>query len=135
VTDDRPEHGNGHETPADRNVLDGPLAACSHDPRTGFLRDGHCRQHPDDAGCHEICAAVTEEFLEFSRRRGNDLVTPRPALDFPGLEPGDRWCLCVGRWIEARESGVAPPVVLEATNAAALERVPLETLEAHARDA
>jgi hypothetical protein len=110
------------------NVLGGDLEPCSTDPMTGWARDGHCRSHPRDAGCHEICAVVTDEFLQFSRARGNDLVTPKPEFDFPGLDPGDRWCLCVGRWLEAREEGVAPPVVLEATNRAALSQVPKSTL-------
>ncbi len=118
----------------ERNVHGEPLAACSEDPVTGYLRDGCCRHLSEDAGRHEICAAVTAEFLEFSKARGNDLVTPRPRLDFPGLEPGDSWCLCVDRWLEAEAEGVAPPVVLAATSEAALDRVPLETLEAHAHD-
>lgn len=116
----------------DRNVHGDPLAPCSDDPKTGFRRDGCCHTDNRDDGRHELCAAVTEEFLEFSRARGNDLVTPRPELDFPGLGPGDRWCLCVGRWVEALEAEVAPPVVLEATNKAVLDTVDLETLEAHA---
>jgi hypothetical protein len=117
------------------NVLGTPLEPCSRAPETGYLRDGHCRHLAADRGRHEICAVVTQEFLEFSRDRGNDLVTPRPALDFPGLHPGDRWCLCVGRWLEAREADCAPPVVLDATNAAVLDDVPLETLRAHASEA
>jgi len=120
-------------TPDDQeNVLGEPLEPCSSDPETGYLRDGCCAAVPGDRGDHHVCAAVTGEFLAFSRARGNDLVTPRPELDFPGLDPADRWCLCTGRWIEAHEAGVAPPVVLAATNAAVLERVDLDTLRAHA---
>jgi uncharacterized protein (DUF2237 family) len=126
----------------ERNVLGGELATCSADPTTGFERDGCCRTHPDDRGRHELCAVMTDEFLAFGRERGNDLVTPRPELQFPGLEPGDRWCVCLGRWLEALEATRAerrpettvPPVVLEATNAAVLDAVELETLEAHAYD-
>jgi uncharacterized protein (DUF2237 family) len=120
--------------PAERNVLGEPLEPCSTDPETGYLRDGHCRHLRRDPGRHEVCAAVTDEFLSFSRARGNDLVTPRPELSFPGLEPGDRWCLCLPRWLEARENGVAPPVVLDATTEGVLDEVALETLRAHAVD-
>jgi uncharacterized protein (DUF2237 family) len=116
---------------ADTNALGTDLEPCSTDPETGYLRDGCCRHVESDRGRHEICAVVTEEFLEFSRARGNDLITPRPRLDFPGLDPGDRWCLCLGRWIEAEEDGVAPPVVLEATHEAVLEEVPFSTLLAY----
>lgn len=127
---------------SDRNVRGGELATCSTDPTTGFERDGCCGTHPEDRGRHELCAVMTEEFLSFSKERGNDLVTPRPELGFPGLDPGDRWCLCLGRWVEALEATRAeglpettvPPVVLEATNEAVLDSVELETLEAHAYD-
>jgi len=129
----------------DRNVHGDELAPCSHDPETGYLRDGHCRDVDGDVGDHQLCAVMTESFLEYSRRRGNDLITPRPALGFPGLEPGDRWCLCVGRWVEAveaAESGdspvgddLAPPVVLEATSESVLAAVDRETLRAHEYDA
>lgn len=115
-----------------RNVLGGPLQDCSHEPLTGFFRDGCCRTGAQDRGVHAVCARVTEEFLAFSRRAGNDLSTPRPAYHFPGLKPGDRWCLCAARWKEALEAGVAPPVVLEATHASALEYVDRSSLEAHA---
>ncbi len=118
-----------------RNVLGGVLRACSTDPETGFYRDGHCRTGPRDVGRHVVCAEMTEAFLEFTKRKGNDLTTPRPEMDFPGLEPGDRWCLCAARWQEAVEADVAPPVVLSATNEAALEVLGLETLKAHALDA
>jgi uncharacterized protein (DUF2237 family) len=113
---------------SDTNVLGTDLEPCCTDPVTGYLRDGCCRHVEADHGRHEICAVVTEEFLEFSRARGNDLITPRPRLDFPGLDPGDRWCLCLGRWVEAEREGVAPPVVLEATHEAVLEEVPFSTL-------
>jgi len=113
----------------ERNVLGTALEPCSGDPETGYLRDGYCRHLQRDPGRHEVCAVVTEEFLQFSRAQGNDLVTPRPDLGFPGLEPGDRWCLCVPRWVEAHEAGVAPPVVLEATAEAVLDDVAVETLK------
>lgn len=115
-----------------KNVLGSDLQPCCHVPMTGFYRDGLCRTGPGDVGLHVLCAQVTEEFLEFSKSRGNDLSTPQPAMAFPGLEPGDRWCLCVTRWKEAFEAGVAPPVVLEATHISALEFVDLEDLKAHA---
>ena len=115
-----------------RNVLGGPLASCSTDPLTGFFRDGCCRTDSQDRGQHVICARMTAEFLEFSRARGNDLSTPRLQWGFPGLGPGDRWCLCASRWREALEAGVAPPVALEATEEGALEVVGLEDLLAHA---
>ncbi|MEZ3142297.1 DUF2237 family protein [Halobaculum sp. MBLA0143] len=118
--------------PADRNVFGEPLEPCCTDPATGALRDGHCRALERDPGRHEVCAVVTEEFLEFSQRRGNDLITPREHLDFPGLSDGDRWCLCVPRWVEAREAGVAPPVVLAATNEDVLDEIDRETLDAYA---
>ena len=117
-----------------QNVLGMALQPCSTDPQTGYLRDGYCHEHPQDRGCHELCAVVTEEFLEYSNAQGNDLITPRPEFDFPGLEPGDRWCLCVGRWVEAEREGVAPPVVLEATNESALSRVSAETLREYAHE-
>jgi uncharacterized protein (DUF2237 family) len=118
----------------ERNVLGDELASCSDELSAGFTRSGCCETHPQDRGRHELCAVMTQEFLEFSRKKGNDLVTPRPELDFPGLHPGDRWCLCVPRWTEALEAGVAPPVVLEATNEAVLDEVTLETLREHAHD-
>jgi uncharacterized protein (DUF2237 family) len=114
------------------NVLGGELQACSFDPLTGYYRDGCCHTGPDDAGTHVVCARVTSEFLAFSVARGNDLVTPRPQWRFAGLKPGDRWCLCVSRWLEALEAGVAPPVVLEATHHNTLQHVPLEVLQQHA---
>lgn len=119
-------------TSRDRNVLGGLLDGCSLRPRTGFFRDGCCRTGPADLGSHTVCAIMTREFLAFTALRGNDLSTPRPAYDFPGLAPGDRWCLCAARWKEALDAGCAPPVVLEATHEAALRIVPLSTLQAHA---
>lgn len=115
-----------------KNVLGGPLEACCGSNRAGFYRDGFCRTGQQDMGLHVVCAEVTEEFLAFSRERGNDLSTPRPEYDFPGLEAGDRWCLCVSRWKEALQAGVAPPVVIAATHVSALEFVDIEELERHA---
>ena len=115
-----------------RNVHGGPLVECSASPRTGFFRDGCCNTGPDDFGLHVVCAVMTREFLDFSARSGNDLSTPRPEFEFPGLRPGDRWCLCAARWREALAAGVAPRVVLEATHEATLAVVPLEVLERHA---
>ena len=123
----------GGRRPA-RNVLGGALADCSHDPLTGFYRDGCCNTGPDDMGAHVVCAVVTEAFLAFSRERGNDLSTPRPQFHFPGLKEGDRWCLCAARWREAFDAGVAPRVVLAATHERALEICRLEDLRAHALD-
>jgi uncharacterized protein (DUF2237 family) len=113
------------------NVLGTDLEPCSTDPTTGYLRDGCCRHLESDRGRHEVCAVMTEAFLQFSKAQGNDLITPRPQLDFPGLDPGDRWCLCLGRWVDAVEEDVAPPVALEATNEAVLEAVPFSTLLDH----
>lgn len=118
----------------ERNILGGVLGVCSMQPRTGFTRTGCCSTGPEDLGSHTVCAVMTAEFLAFSKSRGNDLSTPRPEWQFPGLKPGDRWCLCAARWLEAYEAGMAPKVVLEATNEAALRAVPLEALEEHAAD-
>jgi len=120
------------DRPPERNVLGGELASCSREPLTGFFRDGCCRTGPDDLGVHTVCAVMTEAFLEFTVKAGNDLVTPRPEWGFPGLLPGDRWCLCAARWLEAAEAGKAPPVVLEATHEKSLAIVPRELLERHA---
>lgn len=117
-----------------RNVLGEPLESCSKAPLTGFFRTGCCHTGPEDRGLHVVCARVTSEFLEFSRRRGNDLITPVPAYRFPGLRPGDRWCLCAARWQEAFLAGLAPPVVLAATHERALEIVSLADLKRHALD-
>jgi uncharacterized protein (DUF2237 family) len=114
------------------NVLGSELVLCGTDPLTGFYRDGCCHTGPDDAGVHVVCAVVTAEFLAFSKERGNDLVTPMPQYGFPGLVPGDRWCLCAARWAEALEAGVAPPVVLDATHVRALDWVSLDDLRRHA---
>jgi len=118
----------------DRNVLGTELELCCSSPMTGFHRDGSCRSGPEDLGLHAICARVTREFLELSKAQGNDLMTPVPWMGFPGVKPGDRWCLCVGRWKEALEAGVAPPVILAATHESALELVSLEDLKRHAID-
>jgi len=117
-----------------RNVLGEPLAGCCDRPRTGFYRDGYCHTGPEDVGSHTVCAEMTAEFLAFSRSRGNDLSTPHPEFGFPGLVPGDRWCLCVSRWREALLAGVAPPIVLAATHERALEVVSLAELQRHALD-
>ncbi len=115
-----------------RNVLGGPLLACSYAPLTGYFRDGCCNTDDHDRGNHTVCARVTDEFLAFSREAGNDLETPVPQYRFAGLKAGDRWCLCAARWLEAKASGVAPPVVLEATHERALSVVPIDVLRAHA---
>ena len=115
-----------------RNVLGEPLRSCSHDPLTGFTRSGCCETGPADVGLHVVCARVTQGFLRFSASRGNDLRAPHPAAGFPGLRPGDRWCLCAGRWLEALEAGVAPFVDLAATHEAALETLRIEDLLRHA---
>jgi uncharacterized protein (DUF2237 family) len=114
------------------NVLGGPLAPCSLAPLTGFYRDGCCATGPEDRGMHVVCVVVTADFLTFSRARGNDLSTPWPEYAFPGLRPGDRWCLCALRWLEALQAGMAPEVVLEATHLNALGVVDLEQLRAYA---
>lgn len=115
-----------------KNVLGGDLEICGTDPKTGFYRTGRCDTGGEDLGLHTVCAEMTEAFLAFTGSKGNDLSTPNPAMAFPGLEPGDRWCLCVARWREALEAGVAPPVRLEATHMSALEFVDLEDLRRHA---
>lgn len=115
-----------------RNVLGGPLQSCSINPMTGFFRTGCCETGPDDNGRHVVCAQMTAEFLEFSAAQGNDLSTPVRAYGFPGLKPGDRWCLCGQRWRDAFRVGMAPPVVLQATHEAVLKFVRLEDLLAHA---
>ena len=112
-----------------KNVLGGMLQSCCHSPKTGYFRDGYCRTDDTDFGSHVICAEVTAGFLEFSKSRGNDLTTPRPEYNFPGLSPGDRWCLCALRWKEAWEEGLAPAVILEACDEAALRYITLEILK------
>ena len=119
---------------AERNVLGDALEPCGTDPVTGFYRDGACSTGPEDLGSHTVCAVVTTEFLEYQREVGNDLTTPRPEFLFPGLRPGDRWCVVAVRWLQAYEAGVAAPVVLAATHERALEVVPIETLLAHAAE-
>lgn len=116
----------------DVNVVGGELQPCSTEPLTGFFRDGCCSTGPEDVGSHTVCAIMTTEFLEFSRLAGNDLSTPRPEWGFEGLRPGDRWCLCASRWLEAYEAGQAPAVVLGATHARALDVVPIEALTSRA---
>ena len=117
------------------NVLGQPLQPCSTDPLTGYFRDGCCRTDASDRGLHVVCVVVSAEFLEFSRARGNDLSTPQPGYGFPGLQPGDRWCLCAARWLEAWHAGMAPFVVLEATHLNALGVVDLEQLQLFAIEA
>ena len=117
---------------ADVNVVGGELLPCSTTPVTGFYRDGCCATGPEDVGSHTVCAVMTDEFLDFSRRVGNDLSTPKPEWGFAGLSAGDRWCVCAARWLEAHEAGCAPAVVLGATHARALEIVSIETLTTYA---
>ena len=116
------------------NVLGTPLQTCSLDPVTGWFRDGCCETQASDQGRHLVCAIMTEAFLAFSKSRGNDLSTPRPEYNFPGLKPGDRWCLCLERWKEAHAAGKAPQVVLDATHQMALERVPLDIFQKFAHE-
>ncbi len=116
------------------NVFGEPLDTCSDDPLTGFFRDGCCNTSDQDFGSHTVCVKVTAEFLEFSRSRGNDLSTPQPEFDFPGLRPGDRWCLCAARWVEAYRNGAAPRVYLQRTHQQALDIVPLKILSKYALD-
>ena len=116
------------------NVLGEPLQSCSTRPLTGFFRDGCCRTSDDDVGRHVVCIELTRDFLAFSQARGNDLTTPRPEFDFPGLKPGQRWCLCAARWQEALLAGMAPKVCLQATDISALEVISLADLKRHALD-
>jgi uncharacterized protein (DUF2237 family) len=120
--------------PGALNVLGGPLDPCGIDPVTGFYRDGACSSGPEDAGSHTVCAVMTRPFLEHQKSTGNDLSTPRPEYGFPGLQPGGRWCVVALRWLAAYEAGLAAPIVLSATNALALELVPLAALQEHAVD-
>ncbi len=117
-----------------RNVLGGELESCSNDPLTGFYRDGSCTIGPMDPGLHAVCVVVTSEFLDHQRSVGNDLGTPRPEWRFPGLTPGDRWCVVAGRWLQSHDAGAAAPVVLAATNYRALEVIPIEVLRENAVD-
>ena len=125
---------NRDEGGLQRNVLGGPLGVCSEKPVTGFFRTGGCDTSPEDIGRHTVCIVATEEFLAFSKARGNDLSTPRPEYDVPGVQPGQRWCLCAARWREALQAGKAPQVVLNATNEATLDIVALEDLKRYAVD-
>ena len=120
---------------SERNVLGGALAPCSTSPRTGFFRDGCCNTGPEDLGLHVVCAQVTAAFLAFAREQGNDLITPVPEFGFPGLKPGDRWCVCAATWRQAFEAGVAPPVILAATHEETLAVIPLAALKELALDA
>jgi uncharacterized protein len=119
---------------ADLNVLGEPLEECGIDPMTGFYRDGCCTSGPEDVGSHTVCAVMTSEFLAHQQSVGNDLVTPRPELRFPGLKPGDRWCVVAVRWLQAHHAGAAAPVVLASTHARALDTIPLSVLREHAVD-
>jgi len=132
LKDDRGNGGGRRNVP--RNVLGEVLELCSTQPMTGFFRDGCCHTGREDVGSHTVCAVMTAGFLEFSKSRGNDLSTPRPEFGFPGLKPGDRWCLCAARWREAYEAGKAPHVVLGSTHEATLEIVPLDVLRKYALD-
>ncbi|MFO0038461.1 MAG: DUF2237 family protein [Synechococcaceae cyanobacterium] len=118
--------------PGPRNVLGGPLDLCGCQPMTGWFRDGSCRTNPGDLGRHTVCCVVDERFLSYTKAQGNDLSAPAPDYGFPGLRPGDAWCVCAGRWLEAYEDGMAPPVRLEACEASTLEVIPLEVLREYA---
>jgi len=115
-----------------KNVLGTPLRTCSRDPLTGFFRNGCCETDEEDAGEHTACVRVTPEFLEFQKRVGNDLSTPRPEFGFQGLKPGNQWCVCAARWVQAHQAGIIAPLVLEATHESLLDYLPLETLRLHA---
>jgi uncharacterized protein (DUF2237 family) len=128
-------HDTEREDPEALNVLGGELVPCSNAPMTGFFRNGCCETGPEDIGLHTVCAVMTAEFLAFSKAAGNDLSTPMPQYGFPGLKPGDRWCLCAPRWKEALDAGMAPQVVLEATHEETLAIMPLGVLKDYAVDA
>jgi hypothetical protein len=123
------QDSDSNQTATAVNVLGTPLVTCGTNPVTGFYRDGCCNTDNRDLGMHTVCAVMTRAFLEYSRARGNDLITPRPEFGFPGLKPGDRWCLCAMRWFEAWQAGKAPGVVLEATHQRTLSKVPFEALQ------
>ena len=125
---------NHNITAIAKNVLGTPLQMCCNDPITGFFRDGYCNTNTQDIGKHWVCAVMTDDFLQFSQQQGNDLITPRPEFDFPGLNAGDGWCLCATRWLEAYNAGVAPSVKLQSTHEKALEIIPLEVLQEKALD-
>ncbi len=132
---DRAGAGERHTCPVqEMNVLGSALEPCSSDPLTGFFRDGSCNTGPEDRGSHTICAVVTAEFLEHQQRIGNDLSSPMPQFRFPGLQPGDRWCVTARNWWQAHLDGVAAPVVLSSTNAAVLDLVPLDVLQGYSVD-
>lgn len=115
-----------------KNVLGEPLEVCSCQPKTGFFRDGYCHTISEDRGSHTICTIMTDEFLNYTKKQGNDLSTPKPEFEFPGLQPGDKWCLCAKRWLEAYSDEVAPPVILSACHEKSLNIVTLEQLKSHA---
>ena len=117
-----------------KNVYGEPIEICSKQTMTGYLRNGSCETLDDDIGSHTVCAKVTNEFLEYSKNKGNDLITPRPELDFPGLKEGDKWCVCAMRWLEALNDGVAPPILVKSTNNLALEIIDIDLLKKHAVD-
>ena len=116
----------------EHNVFGNPLISCCTNPATGYLRDGFCRTISQDSGTHTVCAVVTQEFLNFSASKGNNLMTPIPHWQFPGLQPGDKWCLCISRWLEAEKAGKAPPIILEATHQKTLQYTSLEVLQPYA---
>ena len=120
--------------PIEQNAVSTPLQTCSTNPMTGFYRDGYCRTGKNDRGIHVVCAEMTEEFLTYTKAKGNDLSSPSPQYGFPGLNPGDKWCLCAARWAEANTASVAPKVVVEATSEAALKHIDLETLQEASKD-
>lgn len=111
------------------NILNKPLESCCNEPKTGYFRDGFCRTTANDFGTHTVCAIVTEEFLEFSASKGNDLKTPIPQWSFPGLKPGDKWCLCISRWLQAEKAGKAPFIILEATHVKSLQYASIDKLK------
>ena len=117
-----------------QNVFGEPIELCCNDPLTGFYRDGHCNTGPNDLGAHTVCALMTDEFLEYSASAGNDLSTPRPEFNFPGLVAGNRWCLCAMRWEQAHRAGKAPKLYLKATNIVTLRAIPLDILKPYALD-
>ena len=117
-----------------KNVYGEQLEICSKETMTGYLRNGCCETLDDDIGSHTVCAKVTSEFLEYSKSKGNDLITPRPELDFPGLKEGDKWCVCAMRWLEALNDGVAPPILINSTNILALEIIDIDLLKKYAVD-
>lgn len=130
-----PQTASTPQASTEKNILGSALRCCCQQPMTGFYRDGYCKTGPQDSGRHVVCAQMTEAFLTYTQAQGNDLSTPRPEYQFPGLKPGDRWCLCAVRWREALEDGLAPPVILEACHESALKHVTLEALKAHATPA